>query len=235
MEMEEMDLLEYWQIIVKRKWLIVALFTVAVIAAAVVSFMTEPVYEASTTLIVQEQGATAQALLFDSLSGLPRNATQNYVEILKSRRILDKVKADMGMEEVSHRAILDSLSIQTVQGTDILRVSMQSTDPVQAQQFVNTLAQEFINWNRDTRREEMRSAREFIESQLVSVSEELVASEEALRNYREMEKVMAPSQETVAKLNQISGLATKLAEIQISRTEITERITQVRTQLENED
>lgn len=185
MEMEEMDLLEYWEIIVRRKWMILGFFVAAVVIAAVVSLLMEPVYEATTTLMVQEQGATAEALLFDSLGGVPRNAAQNYVEILKSRRILDQVKQELGMEDVDLKWILDRLTIQTVQGTDILRVSMQSTDPEQAQRFVNVLTDKFIEWNRDTRREEMRSAREFIEAQLVTVAAELTQAEEALLRYKE--------------------------------------------------
>lgn len=235
MEMEEMDLLEYWEIIVRRRWMILGLFVAAVVIALVLSLSMEPVYEATTTLMVQEQSSTAQALLFDSLGALPRNATQNYVEILKSRRILDQVKAEVGMDEVTQTWILDRLTIQTVQGTDILRVSMQSTDPQQAQRFVNALADKFIEWNRDTRREEMRSAREFIEAQLVTVSAELTRAEEALLSYREEERALAPSAETVAKLEQIAKLEAQLADVQISRSEINERVLQVRRQLQNQD
>lgn len=235
MEMEEMDLLEYWQIIVRRRWLILAVFVIAVAAAAVISLTMEPVYEATTTVMVQEQGSSAEALLFASMGGLPRNAVQNYVEILKSRRILDQVKARMGMEDVSQRQILDRLTIQTVQGTDILRVSFQSTDPLEAQRFVNTLADEFITWNRDTRREEMRSAREFIENQLATVSTDLAKAEELLRTYRETERALAPTTETVAKLEQIASLEAKLADVQITRSEILERSSQVRSQLEKQD
>ena len=55
MEMEEMDLLEYWEIIVRRRWMILGLFVAAVVIALVLSLSMEPVYEATTTLMVQEQ------------------------------------------------------------------------------------------------------------------------------------------------------------------------------------
>ena len=90
-----------------------AVFAIAV-AAAVISLTMEPVYEATTTIMVQEQGSSAEALL--SMGGLPRTLfrTGN----LESRRIY-QVKARMGMEEVTKS--MDRLTIQTVQGTDILR------------------------------------------------------------------------------------------------------------------
>ena len=37
MEMEEMDLLEYWEIIVRRRWMILGLFVAAVVIALVLS------------------------------------------------------------------------------------------------------------------------------------------------------------------------------------------------------
>ncbi|NLJ75338.1 MAG: hypothetical protein GX331_10155, partial [Firmicutes bacterium] len=72
MEMEEMDLIEYWHIIVKRRRLIGIVFVVTIIAAALFSFLSDPVYEATTTLMVRDQGSAAQMMLFDSMGGTVR-------------------------------------------------------------------------------------------------------------------------------------------------------------------
>ena len=81
----------------------------------------------------------------------------------------------------------------------------------------------------------MRSAREFIENQLATVSTDLAKAEELLRTYRETERALAPTTETVAKLEQIASLEAKLADVQITRSEILERSSQVRSQLEKQD
>ena len=137
------------------------------------------------------------------------------------------------MDEVTQTWILDRLTIQTVQGTDILRVSMQSTDPQQAQRFVNALADKFIEWNRDTR-VKMRSARSSLRLNGDRICG-ATRAEEALLSYREEERALAPSAETVAKLEQIAKLEAQLADVQISRSEINERVSQVRRQLQNQD
>ena len=235
MEMEEMDLLEYWQIIVKRRHLIGIIFAVTVIAVAVFSFLSDPVYEAATTLMVRDQGSAAQMMLFDSMGGMGRNASQNYVQIMKSRSVLKPVLEKLGWEDVSLGALEKQLVIQPIQGTDILRVSMQSTDPERAQMFVNTLSEVFIDWNRHSRQEDQRSARLFIEGQLESVSVDLEMAEERLRKFRESERALSPANETVARINQLTSLEASLAEVGVARAETEERITQVRTQLAGQD
>lgn len=235
MEMEEMDLIEYWHIIVKRRRLIGIVFVVTVIAATLFSFLSDPVYEATTTLMVRDQGSAAQMMLFDSMGGTVRNAAQNYVQIMKSRTILEPVLTKLGWEDISLTAVDKQLVIQPIQGTDILRLSMQSTDPEKAQQFVNTLSDVFIDWNRHSRQEDQRSARLFIEAQLESVSADLRKAEERLREYRENERALSPSNETIARINQLTSLEADLAEVRVALVETQERITQVRTQLADQD
>ena len=234
--MEEMDLREYWDIIVKRRKLIAVVFLVTVLGVAVYSFTSTPIYEASTTLIVRDTGATMQSMLFEGMSGVGSSSTtQNYIQIMKSRSILGQVRSQVGMEEVGFSSLDKMLTIQPVQGTDVLKISMQSPDPEQAQRFVNTLTEVFTEWNLLYKQEDRRSAREFIESQLLTVSENLHLAEEQLRTFRETEGSIAPSQETIAGINQLASLEANLGQVRIQKTEINERIEQARRQLAGQE
>jgi len=236
LEMEEMDLREYWDIIVKKRALIVVIFLVTVLGVTVYSLMATPIYEASTTLIVRESSASMESMLFEGMGVSSRNTAQNYIQIMKSRTILGRVAELMGFgDDVSLSSLEKSMTIQPVQGSDVLKVSMQSPDPEQAQLFVNTLAKVFINWNLMYQQEDRRSAREFIESQLVTVSENLRIAEEELRVFKEKERSLAPTQETIAGINQLASLEADLGQLQIRKTEITERINQAREQLSSQE
>ncbi len=235
MEMEEMDLREYWEIIVKKKAIIFLIFLVTVIAVTVYSFIATPVYEASATLMVSEQGSGAQAMLFDGLGGMGKNSAQNYMQIMKSRTILSQVRRAVGLEDESLSSLEKRLTIQAVQGSDILKVSMQSTDPAEAQEFVNNLTDIFINWNRHYRQEDRRSARLFIEEQLLTVADSLEIAEKKLQSFKEQAGFVSPSQETLARVNQLAELEAKLGDVKIGRTEITERINQARAKLQEQE
>ena len=230
-----MDLREYWEIIVKKRTLIVMVFLVTVLAVTVYSLMATPIYEASATLMVRDSGSSMQSMLFEGMGSGGRNTAQNYIQIMKSRSILGQVSDIMGLEDVSLASLEKSMTIQPVQGSDVLKISMQSADPEEAQRFVNTLADVFIDWNLMYQQEDRRSAREFIETQLISVSENLRLAEEELRVFKEEERSLAPSQETIAGINQLAALEGDLGQLQIRKTEITERINQARAQLKSQE
>ncbi|MGB4266067.1 MAG: Wzz/FepE/Etk N-terminal domain-containing protein, partial [Limnochordia bacterium] len=153
--MEEMDLLELWQILMKRKLHILLCLVLAVAAALAASIYTEPVYQATTTMMFKNDQSTALAALnpLSSLTGSSVNVMlQNYIYMLKSRTILTKVMTELGWEEITSeelRQIEGALTVQQVTGTEILEISFESNDRELATNFVNTLSREFVDWIRD--------------------------------------------------------------------------------------
>ncbi len=57
-ERKEIDLLEYWRVVVKRKWVLVTFAAVLVVFVAVLSFTTTPLYRATASLLIDEPGAS---------------------------------------------------------------------------------------------------------------------------------------------------------------------------------
>jgi len=102
--MEEMDLLELWQILMKRKIQIVLFFILAVVAAGVVSIYTEPVFQAKTTLMFKNEQSNALTA-FNPLSSITGSSVnvmlQNYIYMLKSRSMLTKVLTELGWDEIT--------------------------------------------------------------------------------------------------------------------------------------
>ncbi len=235
MEMEEMDLREYWEIIVKKRKLILAVFMVTVLAVTAYSLLATPIYEAFTTVMVREGSSGMQSLLFDGMIGGGKNSAQNYIQIMKSRTMLEQVAATVDREELTPKVLEKAITIQPVTGSDVLKISMQSPEPELAQLVVNTLTDTFISWNLDYQQNDRRAAREFIEAQLQTVEVELNLAEERLRAFKEEKGVLAPSQEITAMVNQLASLQANLTELAVSKQEIEERIRQVRASLEEQD
>lgn len=235
MEMEEMDLREYWEIIVKKRTLIAVVFLVTVLGVTIYSLLATPIYEAFTTIMVRDSSSGMQSMLFDGFGGGGQNTTQNYIQIMKSRTILEQVAETVNPEELTAKGLEKAVTIQPIQGSDVLKLSMQSADPVEAQAIVNTLANVFIDWNTAYQQTDRTNARLFIESQLHSVEENLRVAEEKLTAYREEERALAPTQETVAKIEQLVRLEASLTEIALSKEELHERRNQVRANLAEQD
>jgi polysaccharide chain length determinant protein (PEP-CTERM system associated) len=141
----------------------------------------------------------------------------------------------LGSEDLTPRALEKAITVQPIQGSDVLKISMESPEPELAQRTVNTLADVFINWNTLYQRDDRRTARLFIEVQLEGAAENLRLAEEELKAYKERERVFSLADETVAKIAQVSQLEANLTETQIAIQEVQERIGQVRASLERED
>ena len=236
-ETEEMDLLELWGIIYKRKWLIAALFVVAVIAAVVASSLMEPVYEASGTLLVKGQQSSPLAFM-DGFGGGQTNPIQNHMQVLRSRTLMAKVADALGTEIVSASDLdrmANRLNLQAVQNTEVLRISVESTDPEEASRMVNTVVSVFLDFNRDSNQAEMRGAREFISEQLSIVAAQLAADEERLREYRQAERMLAPQEEIEAAVSQQLKFDSDLMETRVKLLELDERAAQISARLESED
>ncbi len=55
---KEIDILEYWRIILKRKWVLVTFAAVLVVFVAVLSFTATPLYRATATILIDEPSAS---------------------------------------------------------------------------------------------------------------------------------------------------------------------------------
>ncbi len=56
-EPRELDLMQYWVVILKRKWVLITFASVIVILTGIFSFTTTPIYRASTTILIEESSS----------------------------------------------------------------------------------------------------------------------------------------------------------------------------------
>jgi len=57
-ERKEIDLLEYWHIILKRKWILITFAAVLVVFVAIFSFTSTPLYQATASIMIEEPSSS---------------------------------------------------------------------------------------------------------------------------------------------------------------------------------
>lgn len=234
-----MELIEYINILKKYWYLILGLTIIAAVIAGVASSMMEPVYEADARILVRDKsGSGIDAMLFGGMGGQLRNEIQNSVEVLKSRSLaysaanLLDLDYPLGSPELGRfRA---GYSVQPVQGTDFIRITYQSTDPVFAKDAVNALVNAFVETTLTYNREEARSARNFIEMQLDTMEENLGNAEERLGAFKANERILNPSEEAKAIVNKLTSLDVARNEATVAKREIEAKLEKMFIQLEKE-
>lgn len=87
----QLNLRDYIRIMYKGRFLIISLLIVVMAATVYYTFTTEPVYEASAKLMIEEKGSVGESL-FDITSAMKKETMiNNQVEILKSRTLAENV------------------------------------------------------------------------------------------------------------------------------------------------
>lgn len=91
-QQRQMELRDYWQLLLLRRWLIAAFVVAAAIAMTVATFLMKPVYQASATMLIEPTKAQVSAQ-DDGLGGnsAARDYVQTQVEVLKSREVAQRV------------------------------------------------------------------------------------------------------------------------------------------------
>ncbi|MFZ0389465.1 MAG: polysaccharide biosynthesis tyrosine autokinase, partial [Calditrichia bacterium] len=187
-------------------------------------FTTPKVYQASGKIIVESQGSMERALFNMNYLGNQSTLITNQVEILQSRHLAERVVRYL--EGVPYR---DSLAIfqpnengeympfraqvNWVQGhmevspkkdTDVIEVTFSAGSPFEAARISNVIMDTYRNMSKDFNRSEFKELRQFLEKQLEDKGAELRESEEALKRYREKEKLVALDEETTEYITRLA-------------------------------
>lgn len=140
----ELDLKELIYIIQGRLWFIVLVTILAVGAGAVINFFVlEPVYKASTTIMVAKPSdyADDNQLQIQDLN-LNERLARTYGEIVKSRGVSEDVISQLKLS-LTPEQLKDKTSVDLVEDTEFITISVTDINPEQAATIANKVAEIF--------------------------------------------------------------------------------------------
>ena len=208
----ELNLRDYWQIIRKRREVLIMIFLSVSIFSVIYANTQSPVYQAMASVRWIERRPLGSLLteLVQVESGDPL-ATQKM--IINSLPVMEKVVMNLGLagenaseEEVAGKAveIQGVVSVEVVSDTNILKIMVTYPEPKAAADIANEVAESYIAENLKEKTKESRGVREFIERQLIEVSFKLRTSEDELARFNEIETpsgIAVPLQGRLAELD----------------------------------
>lgn len=95
---DEIDLLQLWRVIWRRKWSIIGLTLVVMMLTALVVLTITPTYQGSATLLIEKE--SAKVVSIEDVYGLDSSASeylQTQFELLKSRNLAERVVRDLNL------------------------------------------------------------------------------------------------------------------------------------------
>lgn len=137
----EIDLGELFKVL-KKNILLVLVISLLCAAIGLVSsmFLISKKYSSEATIYITPKVTEQGTIDYNSIQTNSR-MVNNYMEILKGETILAKVADQVGME--SYSEVLDTLTISNPENTELITVSLETTDPELSQQIVSLVISTF--------------------------------------------------------------------------------------------
>ncbi len=133
--------------ILQRWWWVLLLgIVVGGGAGFVISKAMTPIYQASASLLVN-QTQTPGVLAYNDVLTSER-LTKTYRELVTQRPVLEEVVERVG-EPLDAETLRDMISVSVVRDTQLLLLSVESDDPIEATILANATAEAFISQNDD--------------------------------------------------------------------------------------
>jgi len=233
---EEIDLREYINVLLKRKGIIILIFLIAVITAALVSyFYLKPVYEASTILMISKPKYQVELEPKIQTQITPEISLATYETLIKDREIEEEVIKKLNLGQPPYELTPDNLqgmiTIESLKNTNLIKMSLQSGDPKLTKDIANVWADLFVEKNKDLHLRESKESQVFIEDQLKISKQNLYKIEESIREFNEINKIDAMDKEITEKLSKIMENESRLADVKISTEREKAKIEEIRSQM----
>ena len=259
---DEIDLLEYWNILRERKWLVLGVAAAILAITLVVTLLATPIYRAVTTLQIERD--TMKVTSFEGVapveSPADRDFYQTQYELLQSRTLATRVVQDLSLvdhpryaesltglderleqqdlapgarQEARERAVagqlLQSLTIEPVRNSRLVKVNFDSPDARLAATIANAWAEAYITSNLERRFEAASYATEYLEERLAQLKARLEDSERAVVDFSAAEEIVSVGEGSPSLSAQnLSQLNQALAKAQDQRIQAESRWQQAR-------
>jgi len=143
---ETLSLKDVLGVLRRRFWIVLVVVFVAVVAAALLSYVIlPPVYQADTSLIVNEHPNVAQSTAGVDIGQIQTSQALavTYAKIITSRAILQDTIDTLRLPETL-KQLTAMTTVQVEGSTEIIDVRVKDKDAIRAANIANTLANSFI-------------------------------------------------------------------------------------------
>ncbi len=173
----EVDLKVYVRIIWHWAWLIILCVVLAAVSAYITSSLSIPIYQASSTLLIDQASKPIASLTDINLS---RSMASTYAEMMQRRNILAKVAERFEIEpNVLYEAVTD-ISVTPVRDTQLMRVQVEGISPELAAAVANTLPIVFIEEINGVQTQKFNESKANLERQLQTLNSQIELTQVAL-------------------------------------------------------
>ena len=220
---DSIDLGRLFWVMGRRKAVIFGIVGICTVVALVISLVLPKQYESTTLVQTSNAAATSTgAAALAALGGAGASSPiMNYIELMKSRTVLEPIIDDLDFEGAEKKPDAKSfakkyLDIKNTKGTNLIEVSARWGTPEEAQRISQTVVDNFLLMQTDMSRQTQSLLVTFLEKRIDEAKEASEKAEAKLLSFSKTHKIYSPDDQVKHVLDQMLAFDKSVADFEVS-------------------
>lgn len=246
---DTIDLKKLFSLMLEKKKIVIAIVVICTLIATIVAFVLPKSYQ-STTLVRVKSGGSSSAMagyaamaagLGIDAEGSSSASPENYIELMKSREVLEPIIEQVDMPEedkeklTTENFIKKYLEITNTKKTDLINIKAYGKTPEEAQMISQSVADNFLALMTKLNKEDNSSVLKFLDERIKIAKEEMETAENKLQAYQQEHKIYAPDEQAKAIITNLNTYDTTIAQLQAQSEGDSAKLAGVTSQLEQQN
>lgn len=242
------DLRKLFSIMGEQKKIIIPIIVVCTVVAIVLAFVLPKTYQSNTLVRIKSasnssmsgMAAMAAGLGID-VGGSSSDSPENYIELMKSREVLEPIIEQVDMPEedkeklTTENFIKKYLEITNTKKTDLINITAYGKTPEEAQMISQSVADNFLTLMTKLNKEDNSSVLKFLNDRMSIAKEEMETAENKLQAYQQEKGIYSPNDQTKALVDKLDDYDKKIAQLEAQEQANSAKLQDVTGQLEQQN
>lgn len=223
---DTIDLSRLFRVMGDHKVVLFGIIAICTTVALVIAFVLPKQYE-STTLVqtrtatkVDISGAAAAMAALGVGGGAVSSPTMNYIELMKSRTVLDPIIDSLEFEEEqkpdAKGFAKGYLDIRNTKGTNLIEVAARGKTPEEAQRISQAVVDNFLLMQTDMNQQTQSLLMKFLDERIGTAKRETEEAEAKLAAFSREHKLYSPDDQSKAAIEQMAAYDKAIGEVEVA-------------------
>ena len=221
---ETIDIVQYLAMLWHWLWVIILAALIAGVSAFFISREMTPVYNATTSVLVNE-APSSQSVDYTTML-LNQQITTTYAQMLTKRPVLDLViqQLKLPLDDVT---LAKMITVTPVTSTQLINITVASTDPTLAANIANTLVTVFSQQINDLQASRFATSKDNLQARMTDLQTEINTLDAQAKAATDPLQVSQLEAKVTDDRQMYTGILTSYEQVQLTQDQTTSTISQI--------
>lgn len=221
---ESIDPGKLWQVTKEHKKVVGGIIVGCTAIATITAFVLPKQYESTTLVQTRDAnksmgGQAAAAMAALGVGGSASSPTNNYMELMKSRTVLEPIIDDMDWKDPDKKPNAKEfaksyLDIKNTKNTNLIEVTAKGKTPEEAQQISKEVVDNFLTMQTNNSQQTQSLLVQFLNGRIEEAKQDSDDAAQKFADFSREHKLYSPDDQLKAAITQVSAYDKSIADLQ---------------------